>query len=230
MQDFDYIKRNYENLKYEIEELSSRLGTQTPTLVSVTKSGSDEELLALASFGALDIGENRPGEVKRRGELLREAKISPRMHEIGTLQRNKIKLIADSVYMIHSVDSFQLARDINRHAEALGRVIPVLIEVNSAREEQKSGVMPEDTERLLSEISNFKNIKVSGLMTMGPATEDGEELRPYFRATKRLFDDLSLKYGFGENPTLSMGMSHSYRVAIEEGSTLVRVGRILFNK
>ncbi len=230
MQNFDYIKRNYENLKYEIEALAVRLGVPMPTLVSVTKSGSDEELLALASFGALDIGENRPGEVLRRGELLREAGFLPRMHEIGTLQRNKIKLIAKTVDMIHSVDSFSLAKDINRHAEAHGRIIPVLIEVNSAREEQKSGVMPEDTERLLSEILDFKNIKVSGLMTMGPATEDGEELRPYFRATKKLFDDLRSRYDFGNTPTLSMGMSHSYRAAIEEGSTLVRVGRILFNK
>ncbi len=230
MQNFDYIKHNYESLKNEIETLANHLGVSVPTLVSVTKSGSDEELLALASFGALDIGENRPGEVKRRGEILRGAGLLPRMHEIGTLQRNKIKLIADTVYMIHSVDSFQLTKDINRHAEAHGRVIPILIEVNSAKEEQKSGVMPEDTERLLNEISDFKNIKISGLMTMGPATEDGEELRPYFRATKKLFDELHSRYGFGDTPTLSMGMSHSWRAAIEEGSTLVRVGRILFNK
>ena len=230
MDNFDYIKNNYESLMGEIDALSDRLGTMAPTLVSVTKSGSDEELLALASFGAIDIGENRPGEVMRRGELLRAAGYSPRMHEIGTLQRNKIKLIADSVYMIHSVDSLALAKDINRHAEARGRVIPILIEVNSAKEDQKSGVFPEDTERFLYEISDFKNIKISGLMTMGPVSENPEELRPYFRETKALFDKLGSSYGFGEGATLSMGMSDSYRVAIEEGSTLVRVGRRLFRK
>ena len=230
MDNFDYIKNNYESLMGEIDALSSRLGTKAPTLVSVTKSGSDDELLALASFGAIDIGENRPGEVMRRGELLRAAGYSPRMHEIGTLQRNKIKLIADSVYMIHSVDSLALAKDINRHAEARERVIPILIEVNSAKEEQKSGVFPEDTERFLYEISDFKNIKISGLMTMGPVSENPEELRPYFRETKALFDKLGSSYGFGEGATLSMGMSDSYRVAIEEGSTLVRVGRRLFRK
>jgi pyridoxal phosphate enzyme (YggS family) len=230
MDNFDYIKNNYESLMGEIDALSSRLGTKAPTLVSVTKSGSDDELLALASFGAIDIGENRPGEVMRRGELLRAAGYSPRMHEIGTLQRNKIKLIADSVYMIHSVDSLALAKDINRHAEARGRVIPILIEVNSAKEDQKSGVFPEDTERFLYEISDFKNIKISGLMTMGPVSENPEELRPYFRETKALFDKLGSSYGFGEGATLSMGMSDSYRVAIEEGSTLVRVGRRLFRK
>ncbi len=230
MDNFNYIKNNYESLIGEIDFLADRLGIKAPTLVSVTKSGNDGELLALASFGAVDIGENRPGEVMRRGELLRGAGYSPRMHEIGTLQRNKIKLIADSVYMIHSVDSFALAKDINRHAEARGRVIPILIEVNSAKEEQKSGVFPEDTERFLYEISDFKNIKISGLMTMGPVSENPEELRPYFKETKALFDKLNASYGFGEGATLSMGMSDSYRVAIEEGSTLVRVGRKLFKK
>ena len=230
MENFDYIKNNYESLLGEIDTISATLGVKAPTLVSVTKSGSDEELLALASFGAADIGENRPGEVMRRGEILRNAGFLPRMHEIGTLQRNKIKLIADTVHMIHSVDSLALAKDINRHAEARGRVIPILIEVNSAKEEQKSGVFPEDTERFLYEISEFKNIKISGLMTMGPVSEDPEQLRPYFRATKALFDKLDSLYGFGAGATLSMGMSDSYRVAIEEGSTLIRVGRKLFKK
>lgn len=230
MGNFDYIKRNYTSLVEEIDALAERLGVKAPTLVSVTKSGSDEELLKLCAAGAVDIGENRPGEVKRRGDILRDAGYAPRMHEIGTLQRNKIKLIADTVYMIHSIDSIQLARDVNRHAEMRGRVIPVLIEVNSAREEQKSGVMPEDAERLLMEMAELRSIKISGLMTMGPAVDDPELLRPYFRNTKTLFDTLLERYGFGDTPTLSMGMSDSYRVAIEEGSTLVRVGRRLFNK
>lgn len=230
MNEFDYINRNYASLTEEIKNLSQKLGVAVPTLVSVTKSGSDEELLALARAGAVDIGENRPGEVSRRGEILRSAGFSPRMHEIGTLQRNKIKLIADTVYMIHSVDSAKLAMDINRHAEARGRVIPVLIEVNSAKEEQKSGVLPEDAERLLCEISQLRNIKISGLMTMGPLTDDAEELRPYFRNTKKLFDELNSRYGFGCSPTLSMGMSDSWQVALEEGSTLIRVGRRLFIK
>ena len=230
MSEFDYIKNNYNSLKEEIEKISGRIGVAPPTLVSVTKSGSDEELLALAKAGAVDIGENRPGEVSRRGEILRGAGFMPRMHEIGTLQRNKIKLIADTVYMIHSVDTKKLAEDINRHAQARGRIIPVLIEINCAKEEQKSGVMPEDAERLLTEISDFKNIKISGLMTMGPNLENQEELRPYFRQTRELFDQLLARYGFGDTPTLSMGMSNSYAVAIEEGSTLVRVGRRLFEK
>ena len=230
MSEFDYIKNNYNSLIEEIEKISGRVGTIPPCLVSVTKSGSDTELLALAEAGAVDIGENRPGEVSRRGEILRGAGFSPRMHEIGTLQRNKIKLIADKVYMIHSVDSKKLAEDINRHAQSHGRVIPILIEINSAKEKQKSGVLPEDAERLLTDIAHLENIKISGLMTMGPNLCDPEELRPYFRHTRKLFDELSERYGFGDIPTLSMGMSNSYAVAIEEGSTLVRVGRRLFEK
>ncbi|MBO7304170.1 MAG: YggS family pyridoxal phosphate-dependent enzyme [Clostridia bacterium] len=230
MDNFDYIKRNYNSLIEEIDALSTGLGVSTPTLVSVTKSGTDEELLALAAAGARDVGENRPGEVKRRGEILRAAGFDVRMHEIGTLQRNKIKLIADSAYMIHSVDSLKLACDVSRHAEMHGRVIPVLIEVNSAKEEQKSGVLPELAEELLCQIKDLPGISCSGLMTMGPAECDAEELRGYFRSTKRLFDELSDKYGFGDSPVLSMGMSDSYKIAIEEGSTLIRVGRRLFIK
>ncbi len=230
MNNFNYIKNNYEELCSELEALAARLGTSCPTLVSVTKSGSDEELLALAAAGAADIGENRPGELMRRQTILKDGGYLPRMHEIGTLQRNKIKLIADFVYMIHSVDSLALARDIDRHAAMRGRHIPILIEINSAREEQKGGIFPENAEEFLESISGFENISIKGLMTMGPVSENPEELRPYFRETKKLFDKLNERYGFGDEPTLSMGMSDSWQVATEEGSTLIRVGRRLFKK
>ena len=230
MENYGYIKRNYDALKNELKDIASSVGISVPKLVCVTKSGSDEETVELVRAGASDLGENRPGEVKRKAELIRELGLSVNMHEIGTLQRNKVKLVAPCTAMIHSVDSLKLAEDIGRHAEKCGRIIPVLIEVNSAKEENKSGILPEDTERLMNEILGIKGISVEGLMTMGPVCENPEDLRKYFRLTKNLFDSLSEKYGFGENPTLSMGMSDSYRVAIEEGSTLVRVGRKLFIK
>lgn len=229
MNEFDYIKRNYEELKSEIEKLSSGLGLPAPTLVSVTKSGTDEELLALAAAGAVDIGENRPGEVKRRGELLKAAGFSPRMHEIGSLQTNKVKLIIEEASLIHSLDSERLAREIEKRASAQGRKIPVLVEINSAREEQKGGIFPEYAEEFLEKLKAYPSLVPKGLMTMGPETDDGETLRPYFRETKKLFDKL-LPYFDTDTPILSMGMSASYRVAIEEGSTLVRVGRRLFIK
>ena len=199
-------------------------------MVSVTKSGTDEELCALAEAGALNIGENRPGELRRRGDLLVEKGFSPVLHEIGNLQRNKVKLIIESVALIHSLDNLSLAAEIDKQAAKIGRCIPVLIEINSAREEQKDGVLPEDAESFLLEVKKFRNISVRGLMTMGPVVDDPEEIRPYFKLTRELFDRLNRTYGFEGEGILSMGMSDSYRVAIEEGSTLVRVGRRLFNK
>ena len=152
------------------------------------------------------------------------------MHEIGTLQRNKVKLIVDNVSLIHSVDSDKLAYDIDRLAGARGRRIPVLIEVNSADEENKSGISAEDCFKLAQRVLSYPNLELKGLMTMGPVCSDPEDLRPYFRMTKKLFDRLCAEYPLGEDPILSMGMSDSYKVAIEEGSTLVRVGRKLFIK
>lgn len=229
MEVLDYVKNNYLSLAEEVEQLGRKAGREV-TLVAVTKSGSDEELVELAKAGVTDIGENRPGELRRRGDLLRGIGYRPRLHEIGNLQRNKVKLIIETVDLIHSLDSIALATEIERQAERVGRTIPVLIEINSAREEQKGGINPEDAEEMYLALRSFSHIKVVGLMTMGPVCEDAEELRPYFRETKELFDRLNSSYGFDNGGILSMGMSDSYKVAIEEGSTLVRVGRKLFNR
>ncbi len=228
MENLNYIEKNLENLTKEIAELGKAAG-RSITLVSVTKSGSDEELIALCRAGAVDIGENRPQELVRRGRLLNEHGLTPRLHEIGNLQRNKVKSIIENVSLIHSVDSLPLALEISRQAERVGRTVDVLIEINSAREEAKGGILPEAAEDFLLELQRLPSIRVRGLMTMGPVTESEEEIRPYFRLTRELFDRLSAKYGF-EDGVLSMGMSDSYKVAIEEGSTLVRVGRRLFIK
>ena len=225
----DYVQTNYISLADEIAELGKSAGRQV-TLVAVTKSGSDDELIALAGAGIGDIGENRPSELKRRGELLAKWGFTPALHEIGNLQRNKVKLIIETVDLIHSLDSIPLAAEIDKQAGRIGRIIPVLIEINSGREEQKGGVLPEDAEEFYKQLCCFSNIKVSGLMTMGPVCEDAELLRPFFRETKALFDKLNSTHGFPDGGILSMGMSDSYKVAIEEGSTLVRVGRKLFEK
>lgn len=229
MGNYNYIKRNFEELSEEIDFLAKKAGREV-TLVAVTKSGSDEELLALAEAGAKDIGENRPQELHRRGALLFEAGYSPKLHEIGNLQRNKVKQIIENVSLIHSLDSLSLAKEIKRQAERVQRRIPVLIEINSGREENKGGIMPECAEEFYKSMREFKNIDVYGIMTMGPALDSPEELRPYFRLTKEIFDRIKNSYGFIGEGILSMGMSDSYKVAIEEGSTLVRVGRRLFVK
>jgi pyridoxal phosphate enzyme (YggS family) len=226
MEGFEYIESNFRALVSEIDALAKG---RRVTLVAVTKSGSDEELLALCKAGAVNIGENRPGELRRRGDLLKDQGFKPILHEIGNLQRNKVKLIISDVALIHSLDSLSLAEEIDKQAKKVGRVVPVLIEINSGREEQKGGILPEDAEEFLLALKDFSSIEVTGLMTMGPVCEDPEEMRPYFRETKELFDRLNQKYGFKE-AILSMGMSDSYAVAIEEGSTLVRVGRRLFKR
>ena len=227
MIDGGYIERNYKNLLAEIDRAS---GGRKIQLVAVTKSGSDEELIALASLGVTDIAENRPQELRRRCDLLAAAGFSPRMHQIGNLQKSNVKHIVKDVAMIHSVDSFSLAEKISRLAVECGRIIPVLVEVNSAKEEQKGGVLPEDAEGLTAALKSLPGISLRGIMTMGPVCENSEDIRPYFRLTKQIFDDLNSRYGFAGGGVLSMGMSDSYRVAIEEGSTLVRVGRRLFIK
>lgn len=231
MNDYSYIQKNFCGVLTAIEEAKCRAGlTHEVTCVAVTKSATDEELVALASFGATDIGENRPQELKRRGELLKAAGFLPKLHQIGNLQRNKVRMIIDSTHLIHSLDSIKLAEEIDTQAKKAGINIPVLIEVNSGREEQKGGVMPEAVEEFFLSLKGFDNLSVAGLMTMGPVSENSEDLRPCFRLTKKLFDDINAKYSFALGGILSMGMSDSFEVAVEEGSTLVRVGRRLFEK
>ena len=228
MSAYGYVKKNYEELLSELDRLAGE--NQKVTLVAVTKSGTDDELLALADAGATNIGENRPGELKRRGELLLEHGYTPNLHEIGTLQRNKIKYIIDKVALIHSLDSEKLAEEIDKQAKKIGRRIPVLIEINSAKEENKGGILPELAKDFFLKVREYENLAVCGLMTMGPPLEDPEGMRPYFRLTKKIFDEIQSTYGFEGEPILSMGMSDSYAVAIEEGATLVRIGRRLFDK
>ena len=229
MENYSYINRNLTELTAEIDALAA-VSERRVKLVCVTKSGTDEELLALARAGASDVGENRPGELARRGALLREGGYTPTLHEIGNLQRNKVKLIIRDVALIHSLDNEALAAEIEKQAAKIDRIVPVLIEINSGREENKDGIMPEEAEEFLLKLSAYPHLSVKGLMTMGPVCEDPEDSRKYFRLTREIFDALCEKYPEMGLDTLSMGMSDSYRVAIEEGSTLVRVGRKLFTK
>lgn len=230
MSDFSYIARNLGEVKEDLARIAKDSGRDTPTLVCVTKSGSDEELLALVRAGATDIGENRPQELARRGELLSAEGLFPALHEIGNLQRNKVKQIIERATLIHSLGSIPLAEEIERQAAMRGITAKVLIEVNSGGEDAKGGVPPEAVEDFYLALKAFPHIEVHGLMTMGPVCECEEDIRPYFALTKRIFDDIKTRHGFVGDGILSMGMSDSYRVAVEEGSTLVRIGRRLFKK
>lgn len=228
--DFGYVKRNFELISGEISELSKKYSEGGVTLVSVTKSATDEEVLELCRSGASDIGENRPQMLKARSELVGGAGLSPRIHAIGSVQRNKAKIVARCADILHSLDSVRLAEAIDAEAEKLGITVPALIEINSAKEAAKGGIMPEDAESFYLELRKFAHIKPLGIMTIGPVCENPCDIRPYFRLAKSIFDDLKARYGFEGGGILSMGMSDSYRIAIEEGSTLVRIGRRLFIK
>ena len=230
MSDFSYIAKNLAEVRDDLASIAKASGRAVPTLVCVTKSGSDEELSALVRAGATDIGENRPQELMRRGELLSAEGLFPTLHEIGNLQRNKVKYIIERAALIHSLDSIPLAEEIERQAAMRDITARVLIEVNSGDEEAKGGVLPSAVEDFYLALKGYPHIEVCGLMTMGPVCECEEDIRPYFALTKKIFDDIKTRHGFAGDGILSMGMSDSYRVAVEEGSTLVRIGRRLFKK
>jgi pyridoxal phosphate enzyme (YggS family) len=150
---------------------------------------------------------------------------------IGHLQRNKVKRAMYVFDMIETVDSLRLAQAMDRQCAEIGKKMSVLIEINSGREQNKSGVLPEDIDELVANMSTFKNLQLQGLMTMGPLFGDPENARPYFKVTKTAFDRLAdANISNIEMRFLSMGMSNNYHIAIEEGANLVRIGTKLFGE
>lgn len=210
-----------ENVAALLRELPSGVG-----LVAAAKSRTPAEVLEAIEAGVRIIGENYVQEaaaafaaVGRRAEW----------HFIGHLQKNKAKKAVELFDVIETVDSVALAAEIDKRSRELGKIMPVFIEVNSGREPQKAGVLPEAAEALVREVAAFAHIRVDGLMTMGPETGDPEDSRPYFRLTRELSESLQALAIPGVSLTrLSMGMSHSYRVAVEEGANLVRIGTGIF--
>jgi pyridoxal phosphate enzyme (YggS family) len=195
-------------------------------VVAAAKSKSAQEIEEALDAGITAVGENYLQESR---EVIGAIGNRATWHFIGHVQKNKVKHVVPLFDMVETVDSVELATLINQQAQKHGKVMPVLIEVNIAHEEQKHGAMPEDIAALIREISNLPNIRVKGLMTMGPFLEDPEGLRPYFRQTKALFDEIkALALPNVQMEYLSMGMSDSYRIAIEEGATMVRIGTRIF--
>ncbi len=196
------------------------------TLIAAVKSRTAEEVAAVIQAGVTLIGHNYVQEAERMiGNIADEVQ----WHMIGHLQRNKTKKAVRVFDMVQTVDSLRLVRALDRSCETAGKAIPVLVEINSGREPGKTGVLPKDVGGLVRQISDLRYIRVLGLMTMGPRFGDPEDARPYFRATRRAFETLAaLDLPNVAMRTLSMGMSNSYRVAIEEGANLVRIGSQIF--
>ncbi len=213
-----------------IGERTRRVLAEIPqgvVVVAAVKTRTPDEIRAALSAGITIVGENYVREATAAQAAVGRA--AAEWHLIGHLQRNKAKDAVRLFDLIQTVDSERLAAAVDAASRAVGRVTPILIEVNSARETQKSGTLPEDVLDLVRAIDSLSSVRVVGLMTMGPALADPEALRQAFRETKRLFE--ALRGGAHARSTmeiLSMGMSDSYRIAIEEGATMVRIGTAFF--
>ncbi len=196
-------------------------------VVAAAKTRTPEEIRAVLSAGITAIGENYVQEAAAAQAAVGRA--VAQWHLIGHLQRNKAKDAVRLFDLIQTVDSERLGEALDAASRAVGRVTPVLVEVNSAREPQKSGALPEDVPDLVGALDRLSSLRVAGLMTMGPLVADAEALRRAFRETRRLFDELrQIPSERAAMDILSMGMSDSYRIAIEEKATMVRIGTVLF--
>jgi len=228
------ITENIVRIRQRVASACSRAGRApaSVTLVAVTKNRGVEEIKAAITNGVTDIGENRVQEA-----LLKYQHLSPdtyhltpiSWHLVGHLQTNKAKEAVGIFDLIHSVDSRRLAEEIDKQALKINKVQDCLIEVNVSGEASKFGVKPVAAAGLIKEISGLKNISVKGLMTIAPMADDPEKARPYFRQLRELRDNINtlgiwdLKFGI-----LSMGMTDDFEVAVEEGATIVRIGRAIF--
>ena len=214
------IKQNAQQILKELPE-----GVQ---LVAASKTRTAAEILEAVDAGVQLIGENYIQEAEKAFEVVGNR---AKWHFIGHLQRNKVKKAVRIFDMIETVDSREIAQEIDKRCAEIDKVMPVLIEVNIGREPQKSGVLPEDTEGLIKDISSLPNIRVMGLMTMGPLSEDPEDSRPHFIAMKKLFDHMKeLNLPNVEMIHLSMGMTSSYQIAPKEGANIVRVGTKIYGE
>lgn len=197
-------------------------------LLAAAKSRTPAEVKEAVAAGIKIIGENYVQEAE---SARRAVGVGPSWHFIGHLQKNKVKKAVALFDMIETVDSLDIAREIDRRCSQAGKTMLVLVEINSGREPQKSGIFPEKAEALVSEIASLENIRVMGLMTMGPLVADPEGLRPYFVAARQLFERIkTLGIPGVTMEYLSMGMTDSYRVAVEEGANLVRIGSKIFGE
>ncbi len=214
-----------------IEQNVRRILSELPggvQLVAAAKTRNPEEVLRAVEAGVRIIGENYVQEAERAYQVVGSR---AEWHFIGHLQKNKVKKAVGIFDMIETVDSVEIAGEIDNRCAQAGKIMPVLIEINSGREKQKSGVLPEGAEQLVRDISGLSSIKIMGLMTMGPLFGDPESSRPYFVTTRSIFEKLKrLDLPSVEMKYLSMGMTNSYLIALEEGANMVRLGSKIFGE
>lgn len=215
------FSENLKQIKLGINEASEKCGRDPRdlTIVAVTKYVGIEEIREAIEAGITVFGEN-----KVQDAFLKYSQIKQRilLHLVGHLQSNKAKMAVEIFDLIQSVESLKLATQIDIHAKSADKIQDILVQVNTSNEATKSGIKPEETLDFLKQLKNFKNIRVQGLMTIGPLTDNPENARPGFRKLKELYDKIN------ELTILSMGMTDDYQIAIEEGANMLRLGRVLF--
>ncbi len=213
-----------------IKENFIKIRNEIPTnveLVVVAKTRTVTEVEEAISAGAKIIGENYVKEAEDKYAVI-GSKV--KWHLIGHLQRNKVKDAVRIFDMMESLDSLDLAAAINKECRKVQKIMPALVEINSAAEWQKAGILPEDLNTFMDELLKLKTIKPMGLMTMGPLLKNPQDMRPYFEKTRELFEKAKKIFALPDWKFLSMGMSDSYKVAIEEGANMVRIGSAIFGK
>jgi pyridoxal phosphate enzyme (YggS family) len=222
------VAENVENIRERIARACA--GAKRPpeevTLIAVSKTFGAEKIREAMQAGLTDFGENYAQELREKHDLLGHS--PPRWHFIGHLQSNKVRHIVPWIASIQSVDSARLAGEISRCAAVAGHVVAAMVEVNTSGETSKYGVAPDRTLDLVREIRTLPHIDLRGLMTIGPLDPDPEVARPAFRLLRELRDECSRK-GMPLSE-LSMGMTNDFEVAIEEGSTMIRIGTALFGR
>lgn len=220
------IAENLAEVRGRIVSAAQKAGRSADdvTLIAVTKTIDVPKIMEAISAGVADFGENYVQEATGKCRAIGSADV--RWHFIGHLQSNKVKQAVEMFAMIQSVDSLHLAKEIGRRAAAREADMSVLIEVNISGEETKHGVSPEDALALAEEVAKVEGVKLQGLMGMPPFTTDPEDARPYFARLKEIWDKLPKE----QRRRLSMGMSHDFEVAIEEGSNMVRIGTAIFGR
>ena len=230
------MQKEIELVREKIRLACDRAGRdpETVLLLGVSKTKPYSALQEAYSYGIHDFGENKVQEIREKYEMMREDSLMkdclPHFHMIGTLQKNKVKYLPGKVVLIHSVDSLPLSLEIEKEYAKKETTAKILLEVNVAKEESKSGFSLEELEAVVTELAKLPHVLVCGLMTVAPFTEDAEENRPVFRALREALLSLQKKFPALPLTELSMGMSGDYEVAVEEGATIVRVGSFIFGE
>lgn len=224
------IIKNIAQLRERVANAAARAGRDPEDIkiIAVTKTVDVGCIKIAVEAGLADLGENRVQELVEKYPCF-DGNVN--WHLIGHLQTNKVKYIIDKVKLIHSLDSLELAEEIQKRAERCGRIMPALVQVNVSGEETKSGIRPETVHMFTEKLDCYKNIRIKGLMTIGPLTPNAEEIRKNFRELFKIFIDIKRKKNNNiDMDVLSMGMSNDFEIAVEEGSNMIRVGTSIFGK